>query len=611
MCGIAGYFGRKSIDDCRVNQTLELMKRRGPNGQKCKKISAGESKSCYFLHSRLSIIDLDHRSDQPFHYNGKTIIFNGEIYNYIEVKKDLEKLGHKFITKSDTEVLIHALDEWGDQALNKCEGMWAFALYDEKTKTLTLSRDPFGEKPLYMYEPEPGEIYFGSEVKLLSSLANVKFKPNLNHISRFLVNGYKSLYKVRETFFHSVKQLDSASAMSVNSNGGVKNWKYWNPRFVELSDISFEEAVLEAKNRLIKSVDSRMRSDVPIAFHLSGGIDSNSLVGIAKHVLDYDTPTFTIMNKDKRYEEQTLIEDSIRKFSIQNTPLYCSKDNFIENLKEAVCYHDAPVITISFYLHWLLQREIAAQGYHVTVSGAGADEIFSGYYDHHLMYLYDVKHDAKLFDDSVAKWTKHIKPIVRNPFLNDHNNFINSPFGREHIYLNNQKYSSYLTSYWSEPFREEFYTVSLLKNRMLNEMNHETMPVILNNHDLNSMYFSIENRSPFLDKSLFEFAQCIPAKLMVKNGRAKAVLREAMKGLVPDSILNMYRKVGFNASFFEIASQDFEKTRAYLLSDSLIFELVKKDCIEDMMNQKSLLNSDSKFLFSFLSSKIFLETFGA
>ncbi len=609
MCGIAGYFGRKAIDDRRINKTLELMKRRGPNGQKCEKFSVGGSKNCYFLHSRLSIIDLDHRSDQPFHYNGKTIIFNGEIYNYLEVKQMLEKLGHRFITKSDTEVLIHALDEWGDKALDKCEGMWAFALYDEYKKTLTLSRDPFGEKPLYIYEPEPGEFYFGSEIKFITSLAAVKLKPNLNHISRFLVNGYKSLYKSDETFFYGVDELKPASLLKITLSGNRSLNKYWIPQFFEKHDMSFDEAVSLVKEKLLRSVELRLNSDVPIAFHMSGGVDSNALISIAKRVFEYDVHGFTIVNKDLRYEEQDMVDSSLSALDIRHTNVTCNNNNFIANMEKLVQYHDAPVITISFYLSWLLQNEVKKNGYNVSISGIAADEIFSGYFDHQIMYFNDVQNQTDLFETSVKNWKRDVLPYVRNPKLRSFDTFIKNPFDREHSYLKNDVYSTYTKNNWQEPFSEKYYRNGLLRNRMVNEIFHETTPVILHEEDLNAMFFSIENRSPFLDKELFSVCQSIPTEHLIKNGAAKAVLREALRGIVSGDILDNKRKVGFNAPVYDLLDVSNSNVRSYLLEDSPIFEIIRYESIEKMIEKNSLPNSDSKFIFSFLSSKIFLDRF--
>lgn len=609
MCGIAGYLGSKNIDSQFIDRTLDLMKRRGPNGQKHQKILVNDNKYCYLLHSRLSIIDLDHRSDQPFFYNGKTIIYNGEIYNYLEVKGDLIKLGHQFITKSDTEVLIHALDEWGVDALNKVEGMWAFALYDHREKKLMLSRDPFGEKPLYLYEPEPGEIYFGSEIKFIAKLANKKFTINRNHLQRFLVNGYKSLFKTNETFFLEIKLFPKSSIRYYQTDGQQKELKYWQPKIKINESLTFKQAVDTSRKLLLNTVKLRLRSDIPIAFCMSGGIDSNSLISIAKRVFNYDVHGFTILNSDSRYEEQDMIDCGIRELSVKHNGYPVQSTLFEENLREQILYHDAPIITISFYLNWLLQAEVAKQGYHISISGTAADEMFSGYFDHQLYYLYDVKNDKELLERSIKNWQMNIAPVVRNPLLQDPYAFIKNPFSRQHAYFNYEKYSSYLKKEWYEPFSEKYYRDGLLQNRMMNEIFEETTPISLHEDDLNAMYFSIENRAPFLDRKLFEFCHSIPAKYLIQDGKAKIVLREAMRGIVPDQILDNKRKVGFNAPVTDLLKIKQQDVREALLKDSPIWDLFDREKLKEIINSSHLPNSDSKFLFSFVSSKIFLEEF--
>lgn len=609
MCGIAGYFGSKEIDSSIIYQTLDLMKRRGPNGQKHSQHIFGGMKQCTLLHSRLSIIDLDHRSDQPFHYKQKTIVFNGEIYNYLEVREKLKLLGHQFLTDSDTEVLIHALDEWGHAALNIIEGMWAFALLDRQNNTLMLARDPFGEKPLYFYQPERGEVYFGSEIKFIAALARKKFTPNNDHICRFLVNGYKSLYKTGETFFREIQELPRASFMELDLDGGQKRIQYWHPKIQTQEDMSFAEAVAGTRERLINSVKMRLRSDIPIAFCMSGGVDSNSLISIAKRVFNYDVHGFTIINSDSRYEEQDMIDIGVKELGIKHSGFPIDSSHFFERFRDQISYHDAPIITISFYLNWLLQEQISKLGYHISISGTAADELLSGYFDHHLMYFHDVQNDSNLLKESIHNWQRDIAPIVRNPLLQDPMSFIRNPFQREHAYLNNDKYASYLKNHWSESFTETYFREGLLQNRMMNEIFHETTPISLHEDDLNAMYYSIENRAPFLDRDLFEFSHSIPAKHLVQDGKAKVVLREAMRGIVPDPILDNKRKVGFNAPVTDLLQTNQSNVQKYLLQDSPIFDILNKEPVAEMINQANHPNSDSKFLFSFVSSKIFLEEF--
>jgi asparagine synthase (glutamine-hydrolysing) len=267
------------------------------------------------------------------------------------------------------------------------------------------------------------------------------------------------------------------------------------------------------------------------------------------------------------------------------------------------------VCTISYYVHWLLMREIARQGYRISVSGTAADELFTGYYDHHNLYLYETR-STPVGEMALGAWQAHVGPLVRNPYLQNPQLYFDNPGIREHIYLNCDLFASYLKTPWQEPFTETSYTSSLLRNRMLNEMFHESVPVILHEDDLNAMYYSIENRSPYLDRELFEFAYRIPTPLLVRDGFAKAVLREAMAGIVPQPVLWNRRKVGFNAPIFSFLDVGNQEVKARLLAESPIFEHVRKEMIDRLLQQEYLPNSKSKFLFNFVCAKTFLEEFG-
>jgi len=606
MCGISGYIGTNKISSEKKNACLELMKRRGPDASGTFYHRFKSKKNVYLFHTRLSIIDLDERSNQPFEMDKKVMIFNGELYNYIELKKELISKGHHFKTKSDTEVFLRTLIEFGWQGLDKCEGMWAFAIYDKRDGSLMLCRDRFGEKPLYYLKTHEG-LYFGSEVKFVAELTEKKLTLNKNFLYRYMINGYKSLYKTKDNFFSEIDYLPPSSVLSIKNNE-IKTFKYWKPNINPDESLTYNEAIERARELLIESVRLRLRSDVPLAFCMSGGVDSNSLISIAKNVFNYDVHGFTIVNTDARYEEQELVNHSVKQLKICHTEVPVTTDNFLKKLRMLIRQHDAPVYTITYYAQWLLMKEIADHGYKISISGVAADELFSGYYDHHNAYLYEIYHNhPEMYNEAFNAWTKHISPIVRNPFLKNPEIFIESKDFRDHIYLNADSFSKFFFEEWSEPFKEEFFMSSLLRNRMLNELFHESVPQILHEDDLNSMYYSIENRSPFLDRKLFDFCSTIPTRHLVKDGAAKAILRDSMRGIAPDKILNERRKVGFNAPILSFLNVSDPDVREYLLDDGPIFEFIKRDKIEELITKQQLPNSESKFLFYFLSTKIFIE----
>jgi len=607
MCGIAGYFGTQPPPPERVECCLRLMRRRGPDAAASCLLDTPGKRQALLLHTRLKIIDLDERANQPFRIDSRVLVYNGELYNYLELRDELKALGHRFRTESDTEVLLRTWIQFGSAGLDRCEGMWAFALFDEADGSLTLCRDRFGEKPLYLFREE-GAIFFGSEIKFLAALRGRPFDVNEAHLDRYLVNGYKSLYKSDETFFRGVRELPPGTVLRISAAGEEKSGPYWEPQFATDESLTYPQAVELVREAVIRSVRLRLRADVPLAFCMSGGVDSNALISTAKRVCDYDVHGFTVMSDDARYEEREQIEAAVRELGIRHTPVPITADHFRENLAELVRQHDAPVYTISYYLHWLLMSEVATAGYRIAISGTGADELLTGYYDHHNLFLHDVRGLSE-FEPALAAWQTHIAPLVRNPYLQNPRLYFDNPGIREHIYLNAREFAGYLRNDWFEAFSESDYTPSLLRNRMANELFHEAVPVILHEDDLNAMYFSIENRSPFLDRRLFDICSRIPTRYLIRDGFAKIVLRDAMRGIVPDPVLDNHRKVGFNAPVTSFLKIDRPDVREYLLAPSPVFDRVRRDKIEILLSRKELPNSESKFLFNFLNAKLFLEEF--
>ncbi len=609
MCGIAGYYGRETLPQERLTRCLALMSRRGPDGEGTLERTVGDGRNAYLLHTRLRIIDLDPRANQPFACGDGHLCYNGELYNYLELRDELAREGHAFSTQSDTEVLARVVAARGASGLDACEGMWAFAWLDDDG--LLLSRDRFGEKPLYLFEEEHG-VYFGSEPKFIFALLGRRLPIDVEHLYRYLVNGYKALYKTPATFFAGLREVKPATVLTFDRAGRRTERRYWTPGFGAYDErMSFDDAVAAARERLVDSVRLRLRADVPIAFCLSGGVDSNALIALAKRKLAYDVHGFTIMNTDARYEERDMVEASVRELGLRHTAIPIETRGFLGSLRELVRYHDAPVYTITYYAQWRLMEAVAAAGYKVSVSGTAADELFSGYFDHHNFYLAALADDPPAQAEAREHWRRVIAPIVRNPYLQDPDCFVKDPGLRDHIYLDAEGFAAFLRRRWIEPFAEERYTRVPLRNRMANELFHESVPPILHEDDLNAMYFSIENRSPYLDRRLFELCQRVPTRHLVRNGRAKAVLREAVRSIAPDVVVDNPRKVGFNVPILDYLDVKDPKMRELLLDPSPIFDHLHKDRVAELLDAAFLPNSQSKFLFYFLNAKIFLEEYGA
>lgn len=607
MCGISGYISeRQLIKKNSLEDTIKLMRLRGPDNANYV-IKNYESKKLALLHSRLNIIDLNDRSNQPYEDENLTLIFNGEIYNFLEIK---EKLKHKyeFRTKSDTEVLIKAYKEYGEKCVDHFIGMWAFAIWDEKKKELFLSRDPFGEKPLFYFANEKG-FFFGSEIKFIKSLCQEEFSKNTDLINKHLFLGYKSLNKNNDSYYKKIYKLESSTNLLVNLNLNLKKKKYWEPKINLNKYLSKNDAVEGVRFHLKNSLKYRMRADVPLAFCMSGGIDSTTLVSLATKELQKEVSTFSIIDSDERYneEENILIINKELKCKSNLIKLDKKKNVFLKRISKLIEQHDGPIATISYYIHSFLSEEIAKNGYKVSISGTGADEIFTGYYDHYLLHLETLK-NTKFFDQNLNNWKKFVLPNLRNESLKDPYYYIRNKDDRKIVYENNYNLKKYSNIKVNEIFEEEFYCDELLRNRMLNELFHEVVPVILNHDDLNSMHYSVENRSPYLDRDLLNFSLTIPPNFLIEEGYQKKILRDATNHILNDKIRLNRQKKGFNASINSIVNLENPEIFDYIFdSKSPISEFVNLDKIKKDLNKKLIPNHLSKFIFSIIGSKIFLE----
>lgn len=607
MCGIAGFYCINQVSDARIQKTLNLMKNRGPDNQDSRVFSSSSGKSIVgLLHSRLSIIDLDPRSNQPFSIGTKTIVFNGEIYNYLELRKELEKEGIQLLTSSDTEVLLHYFRLYGEKCVEFFEGMWAFAIYNSENETLFLSRDRFSEKPLYYHVNSDG-FYFGSEVKFLKSLVGKNFSINHRHLIRHLAHGYKSLYKTEDTYFEDVKELKYAQSLTMDSGRVAKPTRYWSPKCDIDKRMSLEDAIDGTKQALLDSVKIRLRADVPLAFCLSGGVDSAALASIAAKVFNAKVNSFSIIDSDERYNEEDNILTTVRDIGCEHHSISATQNDPLDRLSKLIEYHDAPIATISYFVHSMLSESISQSGYKVSFSGTSADELFTGYYDHFLLHLNEMR-STSIYNEYLNDWSVNILPFIRNKDLRNPDLYYQKPSFRDHIFDASDQINQLLIEPYEENFSEKIFTKSLLRNRMLNELFHEATPLVLHEDDLNSMFYSVENRSPYLDTNLQRFAYSIPTQHLIKNGYGKYVLREALKGILNDTVRLDRRKKGFNASINSIIDLQDLETKDYLLNPSdRIFEIIDREQINALLNQSPIPNHLSKFIFNFINAKLFLK----
>ena len=607
MCGIAGFFCKDKIPDKRIDQTLELMENRGPDHQEAKVfLNQSSSRTVGLLHSRLSIIDLDPRSNQPFTIGNLSIVYNGEIYNFVELRKDLEKKNILLKTQSDTEVLLHYFKIYGEKCVDFFEGMWAFVIYNNIDGTLFLSRDRFAEKPLYYMENGDG-FFFGSETKFLKCLSGTALSVNREHLMRHLAHGYKSLYKTDQTYFIGVKELKFAQNLWVSAEGVSKPYRYWLPTSEVDNKLSLEDAISGARESLLESVRIRLRADVPLAFCLSGGVDSAAIASIAAKEFNAKVTTFSIIDSDERYNEEGNIMATVEDLECDHHLISASQQNPLERLEKLIQYHDAPIATISYYVHSMISESIHKGGYRVSFSGTSADELFTGYYDHFILHLNEMR-DSEDYPKYLEDWSNHIGKFVRNPDLSNPNLYFVNPSFRKHVFDASDELKQFFIQPFEEKYTEESYTKNLLRNRMLNELFHEATPLILHEDDLNSMLYSVENRSPYLDTRLQKFAYSIPARHLIKNGYGKYVLRQATKGLLNDQVRLDRRKKGFNASINSIIDLHSSDVQDYILDDrNELFTFIDREKVRSLLLNDNHPNHFSKFIFNLLNTKIFLE----
>ena len=582
------------------------MAKRGPDASNHKKLYFGNNQ-VLLIHTRLSIIDLDNRANQPFCDSGISLIFNGEIYNYIEIRKNLSEKGHKFKTSSDTEVILKAYLQYGTECVKYFEGMWAFAIWDDNLKRLFLSRDRFGEKPLYYYKNNEG-FYFGSETKFIKKLCEDRFYANKKKLNSFFINGYRSIHRNNDSFIEGIFSVEPATNLIISKNQEYKNNKYWEINKKINNSLKLKEIINETRTKMIQSMKLRLRADVPIAFCLSGGIDSSSLASIAVKELNKKISTFSIIDTDERYNEKKNIDIITKDLNCENHSVQLDNKNNLETLIKLIDYHDSPISTVSYFVHSFLSNLISKNNYKVSISGSAADEIFTGYYDHYLLHLNEASMDQEEYHIALENWKRFVKPLLRNPRLKDPNYYSKNPkicelsnFDHGRIIYDNlfNKHEK------NQPLKN--FSDNYMKNKLMNELFHETVPIFLDQDDSNSMYNSVENRSPYLDSNLVNFLFTVPNIFLIQNGFNKHILRESMKGILHDDIRQNREKKGFNASLhslFNFKDKDFLN---FLMDDNYIFQLIPKKFFQKIVKKEVFDNDENKIVFNALNIKIFLQ----
>ncbi|XDZ67099.1 asparagine synthase (glutamine-hydrolyzing) [Alphaproteobacteria bacterium LSUCC0226] len=560
MCGFAGCVVNKKKPGSLMSAALEMISHRGPDHASYKV----ENLSKYFVylgHARLSIIDLSDHASQPFNSpcGRYSLVFNGEIYNYKELKKELKKLGYLFETESDTEVLLYALIEWGTQCLPLLIGMFSFVLLDAVEEKLLLVRDAFGIKPFF-YMLKNQELYFASELRPLLHLQEGTIKPNLQRAYDYLVHGdYDSCY---QTFVEDVWHLPPAHYFSFDLKAGVASAPvaWWAPDLSKKSTLSFEQAANQLRTLFLDSVKLHLRSDVPLGAALSGGIDSSAVVSAVRY-LEPELPlkTFSYIASDERISEEKWVDLLNDQMHADPHKIIADEREMLADLDEMILKQGEPFGSTSIYAQYRVFKLAKISGITVTLDGQGADELlagYSGYPGHRLLSLIETKGWLAAYQYS-KRWAEspgrsvwlawqHLGRICFPDWIYA---LLRKAMGRdfEPAWLDTEYLS--LKGVKCKERRwplDKSHKGIRVKEALASALMRRGLPSLLRHGDRNSMAFSIESRVPFLTIPLADFLLSLPENYLVSdNGVTKHVFREAMRGIVPDSHLDRKDKIGF------------------------------------------------------------------
>ena len=586
MCGIAGIL---RFDDVPVTrEELEVMSgtliHRGPDD---KGSWIGANGRAGFSHRRLSIIDLDRRSSQPFVFEDLVITYNGEIYNYPEIREELARLGHAFTTESDTEVLIHAYREWGEECLEKLDGMFAFALFDEGRKMCFAARDRFGEKPFY-YNRRNGEFSFASEMKALFARG----------VDKILDDGMMYLFLTEDllndsqdpgrTFFRSVKSLPAGHCMVISGDGEVQIRQYWDLKLDSRFQGSYEDARENFGQRLRESVKRRLRSDVSLGSSLSGGVDSSLISALcSKELKDRPFSTFTAFFDDEKLDEWNYVEELQKVIPLDTRRTLVSPSALYDELKKLTYHQEEPFGSPSVFAQFCVMRLAEQSGVKVLLDGQGADEVFAGYYKYFVPYLHFLKKEHK---KRFRADLRSIEELLGKSGMAGLQFHLKNLFGPRYSKLGKMGRKKRMMKLHSDVHPDFHSAYGLSRSIFPDETDLAAMQYsdvmkhglgrLLRFADRNSMAFSREVRLPYLNHELVQFAFDLPVDFKVRGTWTKYLLRDFSQTLIPETISWRKDKKAFQMPLPDYSSPPWKE----ILRHSV--DVLKKSSVLSEANSK-------------------------
>lgn len=596
MCGIAGILS--SAGQKVFAQDIRLlsngMEHRGPDDLGYMGWVRGErprvSRICEevvqnpdvaFAHRRLSIIDEGGGGWQPMSTeDGRYVLaFNGEIYNYIELKKELEGEGIGFTTHSDTEVLLQALVVWGvERALLRLMGMFAFALLDTQSNTVTLARDPFGIKPL-SYTEIKGSLVFASEITQLLPLSKRQETVEASALFDYLRFGFTD--RGSKTLFTDIKHLPAAHYASINLDAParVHPVRYWQPELKPTLDIGFEEAANELRNIFMESVSLHLRSDVPVGAALSGGIDSSAVVGAMRELggSALDLNTFTFIAPNSHVNEEKWADLAAKHVRATQHKISLTGQDLADKLDDLIVTQGEPFGTTSIFAQNQVFKLAADHGIKVTLDGQGADEMIGGY-----VPFFAARFATMVRSGQLLRGAKFLHSLEGNLAVAARSMRFILPLGLQvpmRKMIGEDLVPNWMNGEW---FRERGVVSQapqkpvsgdVLRQEMLQSLTDRILPALLRVQDRNSMAHSVESRVPFLTTKMVDFLYSLPEEYLISDaGETKSVFRRAAQGLAPERVLQRRDKIGF-ATPEEVWLKDVQPWVNDVMSGSLLREM--------------------------------------
>lgn len=557
MCGIAGLVAGQPTDLADLFEMTRAQAHRGPDGEghvffgaDVTRAQAGETRAPALStvalgHRRLAIIDCTEGGHQPMSYDcGRFwITYNGEIYNYRELRDELCGLGNEFATASDTEVILAAYRQWSVDCFSRFNGMWALAIWDRQECTLTLSRDRFGVKPLHV-ATHNGVLAFASEIKGI--LAHRRGRPaaSLPVIHDYLVHG--TLNAGTRTFFHGITSFPPGcyAVLQPEKSLAFEPVPFWSLDVRHELDMPFEDACAQFGSLFQSAVQLRMRSDVPVGACLSGGLDSSSIVcAMRQQERNGAIHTFTARFPEPEFDESAWARIAIEHAAVEGHFSSPTETGYLVDLNQLIWHQEEPFSTASIYAQWLVMKQAREHRIPVLLDGQGADEILGGYKKFYAFHVLSLARRGRLVaagrealalgqhgDRGYLRWREATRYMP---------NFLQPKGGTAREWLGSDVARA------GQQSSVDLGVGGGVRSRQVADLTAYSVPSLLRYEDRNSMAWSIESRVPFLDYRIVEFVLALPTTHKLREGRTKALLRSALRGMVPDAILDRRDKMGF------------------------------------------------------------------